>query len=88
VASDLGPIRELDALAPGALRRFSPYEPAALAAAVRDALADATDAGDPNVAHLAGQLATDRVIERYVRLYRSATGGPLVPRPEDGRRPA
>ncbi len=31
VASDLAPVRELDALSPGALRRFAPYAPAALA---------------------------------------------------------
>ena len=31
VASDLAPIRELDALAPGLMRRFSPYEAPALA---------------------------------------------------------
>ena len=53
VASDLAPIRELDALAPGALRRFAPYEAPALAAAIRDALDEATSGPDPRVEALA-----------------------------------
>ena len=65
VASDLAPIRELDDLAPGALRRFAPYEPAALAAAIGAALAEATSEPDPRVEALAGQLATPRIVERY-----------------------
>lgn len=72
VASDLAPIRELDALAPGALRRFTPYEPAALAAAIGAALAEATSGPDPRVEALAGQLATPRIVERYAEIYRAA----------------
>jgi glycosyltransferase involved in cell wall biosynthesis len=73
VASDLAPVRELDALAPGALRRFSPYEAPALSAAIREALASAGDAPDARVQALAAQLATPRIVERYAVLYREAT---------------
>jgi glycosyltransferase involved in cell wall biosynthesis len=72
VASDLAPVRELDGLAPGALRRFSPYEAAPLAAVIRSALAGATGGPDPQVEALAAQLATPRIVERYVELYRTA----------------
>lgn len=72
VASDLAPIRELDALAPGALRRFARYEPEPLAAAIRRALGEATDDADPQVRALAAALATPRIVERYLALYREA----------------
>jgi glycosyltransferase involved in cell wall biosynthesis len=72
VASDLAPIRELDALSPGALRRFTPYEPEPLAAAIRDALAEATGASDQRVQALATRLSTPRTLDRYSELYRSA----------------
>lgn len=75
VASDLPPIRELDMLAPGALRRFAPYEPPPLAAAIRAALASATEGPDPRVLALAQELATPRVVARYAQLYRSAVSG-------------
>ncbi len=76
VASDLAPFRELEALAPGALRSFTPYEAAPLAAAIRMALAGATGAPDPRVEALAAQLATPRIVERYVELYRAAIRRP------------
>ncbi len=75
VASDLAPIRELDALVPGATHRFSPYEPAALAATVREVLAATLARGnavDPGVTTLAGLLATPRIVERYAALYHLA----------------
>jgi hypothetical protein len=72
VASDLAPIRELDGLAPGALRRFSPNEAPALASAIRDAIDEATSGPDPRVVALAAQLATPGIVERYVELYRTA----------------
>jgi glycosyltransferase involved in cell wall biosynthesis len=72
VASDLAPVRELDTLAPGALRRFSPYEAPALSAAIREALASAADAPDERVQALAAHLATPRIVERYALLYREA----------------
>ena len=59
-------------LAPGALRRFSPYEAPALASAIRDAIDEATSGPDPRVVALAAQLATPRIVERYVELYRTA----------------
>jgi glycosyltransferase involved in cell wall biosynthesis len=74
VASDLAPIRELDDLAPGALRRFARYEPEPLAAAIRGALGEATDEADPRVRALAATLATPRIVERYLELYREAAG--------------
>lgn len=80
VAYDLAPVRELDALAPGALRRFAPYEPAALARAVQDALDEATDEADQRVRALAASLATPRIVERYVTLYREATDRSGAPR--------
>ena len=76
VASDLAPVRELEALAPGALRRFSPYAAAPLAAAIRTALAGTTDGPDPRVEALAAQLATPRVVQRYVELYRMVMDRP------------
>lgn len=76
VASDLAPVRELDALAPGALSRFSPYQAAPLAAAMRTALAGATGGPDPRVEALAAQLATPRIMQRYVELYRTVTDRP------------
>ncbi len=72
VASDLAPIRELDDLAPGAVRRFAPYEPAALAATIGAALAESTSGPDARVEALAGQLATPRIVERYAAVYRAA----------------
>ncbi len=76
VTSDLAPVRELEALAPGALRRFTPYEAAPLAAAIRAALAGATGAPDPRVEALAAQLTTPRIVERYAALYRAAIDRP------------
>jgi glycosyltransferase involved in cell wall biosynthesis len=79
VASDLPPIRELDALAPGALRRFAPYESPALAAAIRAALASTGDAPDERIRALAAELATPRIVERYAALYRLAAASGAGP---------
>jgi glycosyltransferase involved in cell wall biosynthesis len=72
VASDLPAIRELDALVPGAIRRFSPYEPAALREAITAALDEATLEADPRVRRLATELATPRIVARYAEVYRAA----------------
>jgi glycosyltransferase involved in cell wall biosynthesis len=72
VATDLPAIRELDALVPGALRTFAPYEPTPLACAIRGVLEHSRQAPDPLVAALAAELATPRIAERYARLYRAA----------------
>jgi glycosyltransferase involved in cell wall biosynthesis len=79
VTSDLAPFRELDALSPGALRRFAPYEAGALATCIRETLAAATDGPDPRVEALAHQLAVPIIVERHLELYRAAAGrgGPV-----------
>jgi glycosyltransferase involved in cell wall biosynthesis len=72
VASDLGPFRELEAMQPGALHLFRPFEATALAGRVRATLKIATEDADPAVSALARRLATPRIVERYMGLYRSA----------------
>jgi glycosyltransferase involved in cell wall biosynthesis len=76
VTSDLAPFRELAERSPGALHRFAPYEPDALAACIREALETASDRPDPAVEALARQLATPRIVERYIGLYRAAADRP------------
>jgi glycosyltransferase involved in cell wall biosynthesis len=72
VTSDLGPFRELMALAPGALHPFAPYEAGALASCIGETLELATDEPHPPVAALARRLATPRIMDRYLGLYRAA----------------
>ena len=72
VASDLAPFRELNAMRPGALHLFRPYEAEPLAYCIRDTLDVATDDPDPDVEALARRLATPRIVDRYIGLYRSA----------------
>jgi hypothetical protein len=72
VTSDLAPLRELAALAPGALHTFAPYEPAALASEIATTLATATAAPDPHVQALARRLAAPRIVDRYMGLYHTA----------------
>lgn len=72
VSSDLAQFRELAAMEPGALHTFTPYDAAALASAVEEALAVATEEPDPHVQRLARRLSTARVVDRYVGLYRAA----------------
>ena len=72
VSSDLPQFRELAAMESGALHTFTPYEAAALAPAVEEALAVATEEPDPHVQRLARRLSTARVVDRYVGLYRAA----------------
>jgi len=78
VVSDLAPFRELDALAPGALHAFAPYEPGPLAASIRATLegaaASTPDGRDPRVEALARRLATPRIMDRYLGLYLAAAG--------------
>lgn len=75
VASDLPAIREIDALEPGAIGRFSPYAAGPLAVAIDVALERATAAADPLVAGLSERLTSARVMDRYVALYRDVFAG-------------
>ncbi len=75
VASDLAPFRELKALQRGALHLFSPYQADALARCISSTLEISTDEPDPEVAALARRLATPRIMDRYIGLYRSAASG-------------
>jgi hypothetical protein len=72
VTSDLAPFRELDALAPGALVPFAPYEPEPLAMRIREALELSPAGPHPPVVSLARRLATPRIMDRYLGLYRAA----------------
>jgi glycosyltransferase involved in cell wall biosynthesis len=72
VASDLPAIRELDALVPGAIVRFAPYEPEPLRAAIVQAIGEAGSSPDPRVQRLAAELATPRIEARYADVYRAA----------------
>ncbi len=75
VASDLLPFRELQAMQPGSLHLFRPYEPGALASCIRTTLEQGSEQPDPAVAALASRLATPRIVDRYLGLYRAAAGG-------------
>jgi glycosyltransferase involved in cell wall biosynthesis len=72
VTSDLAPFRELDAMSPGALHPFAPYEPRALARAILATLETAPAGPDPRVQALARRLAAPRIMDRYVGLYHAA----------------
>jgi glycosyltransferase involved in cell wall biosynthesis len=72
VATDLAPCRELRAMRPGALHLFRPFEAEALARCISETLSVATDEPDPNVQALARRLATPRIVDRYIGLYRAA----------------
>lgn len=72
VVSDLAPFRELKAMQPGALHIFEPYEAESLARCISATLQVATDERDPDVEALAQRLATPRIVERYVGIYRAA----------------
>ena len=74
VTSDLPAFRELEALAPGALHIFAPLTPTAFATRVRAVLADPAVPADPAVDRLARLLATPRIVERYLDVYRLAVG--------------
>lgn len=75
VASDLTPMQELNTLQPGALHLFSPYEPSPLAGCISETLAAAGDEVDPDVTALAERLATPRIVDRYIGIYRAAANG-------------
>ena len=72
VTSDLPPFRELEAMQPGSLHVFRPYTAEALAACVGTALDGATTAPSPAVEALARRLATPRIMDRYIGLYKAA----------------
>jgi glycosyltransferase involved in cell wall biosynthesis len=74
VASDLAPFRELEAMQPGALHLFRPYEAGPLARCISATLGISTDERDPRVDALAARLSTPRIVDRYIGLYRSAAG--------------
>jgi glycosyltransferase involved in cell wall biosynthesis len=84
VASDLAPIRELEALAPGALQAFAPYEPEPLAERIREALELSPAGQHAPVVALARRLATPRIMERYLGLYRAAAQVGDRDRPRSG----
>jgi glycosyltransferase involved in cell wall biosynthesis len=75
VASNLAPFRELTAMQPDALHLFSPYAAEPLARRVRETLERPGDGPDPAVVALAERLATPRVVDRYLELYRAAVAG-------------
>ncbi len=72
VSSDLPAFREYNALAPGSMRTFSPYTAEALAAKVAERLGAGVGPTDPAVERLRRKLATPRVVERYLDVYRAA----------------
>lgn len=72
VTSDLAPFRELKAMQPGALHLFRPYQAEPLARCINSTLEVATDDRDPDVYALARRLATPRIVDRYMGLYRAA----------------
>jgi glycosyltransferase involved in cell wall biosynthesis len=75
VTSDLAPFRELDAMQPGALHAFTPYEAGPLARLVGSTLVRADEGRDPAVDALARRLATPRIVDHYIGLYRAAASG-------------
>jgi glycosyltransferase involved in cell wall biosynthesis len=75
VTSDLAPFRELRALQRGALHLFRPYQADALAACIESTLSLATNERDADVEALAARLATPRIVDRYLGLYRAAASG-------------
>jgi glycosyltransferase involved in cell wall biosynthesis len=72
LASDLPGFREYERRAPGALRFFSPPEPAPLAAAIRDALVAPLRDPDPLVSGLAEELSIGRTVDRYLAVAQEA----------------
>ena len=57
---------------PGALHIFRPYEAGPLASCISSTLDTSTNDRDPDVEALARRLATPRIVDRYLGLYRSA----------------
>lgn len=78
VTSDLPQFREYETLEPGALRIFQPHSAEALAAAVQGVLDEGPPLRDDRVVALADRLATPRVVERYVEVYRSVREGSVA----------
>jgi glycosyltransferase involved in cell wall biosynthesis len=72
VSSDLPAFREYDALSRGSMRMFSPYTADALAAKLGATLEAGLGPIDPAVDRLRRRLATPRVVERYLDVYRVA----------------
>lgn len=72
VTSDLPQFREYDELEPGALRIFQPLSAEGLAGAVRAVLEEGPPLRDLRVVALAERLATPRVVEHYLEVYRAS----------------
>jgi glycosyltransferase involved in cell wall biosynthesis len=72
VTSALPAFQEYEALSPGSMRMVDPLTAAGLAARVNEVLASGPPVVDPAVLRLAELLATPRVVELYVELYRAA----------------
>lgn len=72
VTSDLPQFREYEQLEPGALRIFQPLSAEALADAVLAAVHDGPPLQDARVRALAERLATPRVVEHYLEVYRAS----------------
>ena len=73
VASDLAPFRELEAMQPGALHLFQPYEASALARCISATL-DVVHERDRCRSAGTGTASRDaqRIVDRYLGLYRAA----------------
>jgi glycosyltransferase involved in cell wall biosynthesis len=74
VSSDLPAFREYDAMSRGSMRMFSPYTAEALAAKLTTTLNAGLGPTDAAVERLRRKLATPRVLERYLDVYRVAAG--------------
>jgi glycosyltransferase involved in cell wall biosynthesis len=72
VASDLAPFREFRAMQNGSVHLFRPYETEPLARCISSTLEASTDEPDAAVVALARRLATPRIVDRYIGLYRAA----------------
>jgi glycosyltransferase involved in cell wall biosynthesis len=75
VSSDLPAFREYNALVPGSMHAFSPYTAEALATKLTAVLDAGAGLTDPAVERLRRKLATPRVVERYLDVYRVAAAG-------------
>jgi glycosyltransferase involved in cell wall biosynthesis len=72
VSSDLPAFREYDAISRGSMHMFSPYTAEALAAQLTATLNAGPGPTDAAVERLRRKLATPRVVERYLDVYRVA----------------
>lgn len=70
LASNRPQIAEYNARAPGAIATFSPYTPAALAAATRALLSGEDEAGHRARTQLRDQLSLPRIVQQHADVYR------------------